>query len=200
MKKTTIAVLTLTLLMLCPALAPVLAAQPTTVPCDFFMMAMASVTIGDDGEVWWTGDGTILHVRDRISYAGLFASVNSKTVMIGDAEVTTDFNFNTITGEGTAIRIFKMTFFDPLKYPLMTDAGVDNLYGIGTLTAKAVLKATSLYHNAQPGDFTGLLVATHGTGDFAKAKLTADLQGSILSLPSGETIKTLVIGEFTFHS
>lgn len=195
MKKITLAVLTLTLLMLCPALAPALAAQPTTVPCNFFMMAMSSDTIGDDGKVWWTGDGTILHVRDRISYAGLFAYVNSKIVMIGDAEVTTDFNFNTITMEGTAIRIFKMTFFDPVKYPSREIAGVDNPYGIGTLTAKAVLKATSLYHNAQPGYFTGLLVATHGIGDFGKAKLTADLQGTEV----GGTVKTLVIGEFALH-
>ena len=50
-----------------------------------------------------------------------------------------------------------------------------NPYGVGTLEGTMVIDVTSLGAVPSPGDGTGFVVATHGTGAFEKAKLTADV-------------------------
>jgi hypothetical protein len=156
----------------------------------------------DPGESWWTGGGTIFHVRGRTATVGIFSA---PTILIGEAVGVTDLDFNTKTGEGNAIRTYSMTFYSPVNWPSLTPANIPNPIGIGTLEGKAVLKATSLYLNAQAGDFTGLFVATHGTGDFENAKLMAELEGHPFTLPSPPappgitTIRIFLTGELTFH-
>jgi len=201
MKKVIALFLAFALIMMASSVAPALAAKPTTVPCSFTLAAFSNL---DPGESWWTGDGTIFHVRGRTASVGIFPR-NNPALLIGEAVGVTDLDFNTKTGQGNAIRTYTMTFYSPVNYPSRTPAGVPNPFGIGTLEGMAVLKATSLYLNANAGDFTGLLVATHGTGDFENAKLMAELEGHPFTLPSPPfppgttTIRIFLTGELTFH-
>ena len=198
MKAITVIVLAMALSMLCLTFAPALALKPTVVPCSFTMVALQNL---EPGESWWTGDGTIFHIRGRTASVGI---LTSPTLMVGMAVGVTDMDFNTKTGEGNAIRTYSIEFFEPVIFtrnPPYAPTGVPNPFGIGTLEGKAVLKVTSLYNNLNAGDFTGLLVATHGTGDFENAKLVADLEGHPFTIPgtTTTTIKISLSGELTFH-
>jgi hypothetical protein len=201
MKKTAVVILAMALLMLFAAVAPVMATKPTVVACGFTAATMVDL---DDGKFWWTGDNTILHVRGLTKLDGLFMG---PTTMIGTAIITTDFDFNTKTGEGNFVRTWEMTFFEPRKYPSGDPAGIPNPYGIGTLDGKEVGKATSYTTSLSPCPYTGKLVATHGTGDFEKAKLSADTFGFLFAPRPGIYIVRISVGgdlaaptgELTFH-
>jgi len=211
-KKVVVVAFALALSTILAMVAPAMAAKPTVVPCAF--TASATPPLLDPGKVWWTGDGTILHVRGLVVKYGLFMGAN---LQIGSMEMITDMDFNTETGEGNAVREWTMTFIEPLNYPAGTPANVPNPYGIGTLEGREVGKVTSVYALVRPespqlmmpGDYTGLLVATHGTGDFEKAKLMAETVGAPFNFVSNrwtERIRVgwngvgpLITGELTFH-
>lgn len=211
MKRVAVVVLVLALSMLFAAVVPAMAAKPTVVPCAF---TASAINLLDPGKVWWTGDDTILHVRGIALSYGLFMG---PTLQIGRVEIITDFNFNTETGEGNTVRTWCMTFIEPLNYPQGTPANVPNPYGIGTLEGKEVGKATSVYalvlpqspNLMMPGDYTGLLVATHGTGDFEKAKLMGETVGAPFNFYPGKWterirvgwngVDPVITGELTFH-
>jgi len=75
---------------------------------------------------------------------------------------------NTITGKGNVIIKATLTFTEPIKD--------NNPYGVGTLECTAVAKITSM-NPTYPYVFGNgeALSWHHSTGDFANAKLTADL-------------------------
>lgn len=170
----TFAIFILALLMLGEAVAPAFAEQSVIIPCRFTAVALSSTSTGN---VWWSADNTILHVRGVTAKWGLFTG---PVVMIGTAENSVDFDFNTKTGEGNAISTWYMTFFAPINYYTSLPTGNPNPYGLGTLDGKETKKVTSIFGVVAgtgfmaPGDAIGSLIATHGTGDFEKAKLSAD--------------------------
>ena len=182
MKKAAVIVLALSLSMIFAVVAPVMASKPEVIPCGFTASTIHDVT---DGTFWWTGDGTILHVRGLTKQMAFTSGAIPNTINYGFATITTDYDFNTKTGEGTYVRTWEMTFVTPYYYYKSGNppAGFPNPYGVGTLEGKEVGKATSIFYQINGGtslslaDFTGKLVATHGTGDFEKAKLSADTLG-----------------------
>jgi hypothetical protein len=180
--KITVACL-LTLILALMVVAPVNACKPTkVVPCGFTATTIHDL---DYGISWWTCDGTILHVRGLTKYTAFFAGAPPNTVNYGFATITTYYDFNTRIGKGVFIRTWEITFVEPYFYykPGNPAAGFPNPYGIGTLEGIEVGIATSIFYQLNGGtslslaDFTGKLVATHGTGDFEKAKLSADTLG-----------------------
>ena len=191
MKKVAVAVLAFAILLMCAAVAPVMAIEPAVVDCYFRAATKADL---DDGEFWWTGGDTILHVRGLTRLDALFYG---PTLKIGEALIITNYDFNTKTGKGNFIRTWEITFIEPVIFPSGNPAGIPNPYGIGTLEGKEVGVATRIKFQI-PGwaglslcDFTGKLVATHGTGDFEKAKLMADTVGFPLPPPP---FKPLFVG------
>jgi hypothetical protein len=145
--------------------------KTTVVPCRFTAVASGAPSLG---KVWWTCDNSILHVRGATESWGLFLNPG---VQIGTMEDVIYFDFNTKTGKGYATEIWQMTF-------------IAGPYGVGTLEGIAIDKVTSLYSAVTgydiplSGDFTGHIVAFHGTGDFEKATLSANVIGEPFLLPS----------------
>ena len=186
MKKTAVTVSVLALLMLLTIATPVFAEKPTVVPCRFTMVG-ASFAGVSPGKVWWTDDNTILHVRGARANGLLFIS---PTVQIGTMENVVDLDYNKQTGKGNAVETWQMTFIAPVNYYTGQPTGTPNPYGLGTLEGITNDKVTSIFGLVTgegvmlPGDVTGFLVATHGTGDFEKAKLSADIIGRPTLLPS----------------
>jgi hypothetical protein len=198
----------LTLIVALMVVTPVSAVKPSVVDCYFRAATKADL---DYGEFWWTGGDTILHVRGLTKLMALFYG---PTLKIGEAIVTLDYDFNTKTGKGNFVRTWEITFFEPVIFPSMKPAGIPNPYGIGTLEGKEVGEATRIFFQLGGGtslslsDFTGKLVATHGTGDFEKAKLTADTLGFPLPPPPKVPLFVTIdvggslaepTGELTFH-
>jgi len=207
-KKVAVVVLALAMLMTFAAVAPAMAVKPSVVDCCFRAATKADL---DYGEFWWTGGDTILHVRGLTKLMSLFYG---PTLKIGEAIISTDYDFNTKTGKGNFVRTWEMTFFEPVIFPSMKPAGIPNPYGIGTLEGKEVGEATRIFFQIPGGtglslaDFTGKLVATHGTGDFEKAKLMADTLGFPLPPPPMKPLFVAIdvggtlaepTGELTFH-
>ena len=175
-------------------LTPVDAAKPTVVNCRF----NATTESGSDpGKVWWTGDHTILHVRGAVSELSLLYFLdygNPPTMppnvwLIGTMVTVTDFDFNTKTGQGNAVKSWTMTFVAPTKFPTSVPVGKPNPVGLGTLEGKEISKVTSIYGVVtgqeiwMPGDATGFVIATHGTGDFEKAALMAETTSYPIFVP-----------------
>jgi len=189
-KKITLAVLIIVSLMVLTLATPVFACtrpKTTIVPCKFTMVGNS---VGGDfspGKVWWTNDNSILHVIGASAKGLLFLS---PTVEIGTMKNTVSFDFNTKTGIGYGIEIWDMTFIAPVYYYTGQPTGSPNPYGLGTLDGITIEKVTSVFGLVTglgimlPGDTTGQIIATHGTGDFEKAKLSADVIGKPMLLPS----------------
>jgi hypothetical protein len=168
--------------------------KPTVVRCSFNAVLEHVL---DEGKIWWTCDNTILHVRGAVSEFSLVYVISYGTPpavpptvwLIGTMEMITNFDFNTKTGKGTAIQTWDMTFSPPKNYPSYTTVNEPNPIGLGTLKGKSIDKVTSIYVVAEsgemlPGDATGFLVATHGTGDFKNAKLMSDTTSQPYTLPA----------------
>ena len=156
-----------TLLAISMLASPVLAAKPTETSGVWFVWALASgATTGND--VTWTGDGTILHNEATYSW-NLMRSPSTTPIQIGTVSTHSNLMYNTITGEGNVIIKATLTFTEPIKDK--------NPYGVGTLECTVVAKITSMNPRYQYvfGNGEGFIVGTAGTGDFANAKLTADL-------------------------
>jgi hypothetical protein len=203
-----------TLIVVAPASACKLQTKPSTVDCYFSAVVLEDL---NNGKIWWTGGDTILHVRGLTKLVGLFYG----PIWIGNATITTDYCFNTRSGKGIFIRSWEMTFFQPLNWPSKTPASIPNPYGIGTLEGIEVGKATSILFQivgtsvelaSSPCDYTGKLVATHGTGDFKKATLSADTLGfpyTVIRPPPNPPVTLVRInvggtldeptGKLTFH-
>jgi hypothetical protein len=177
----------LTLLLLLSLAMPVLACnreKPTVVPCRFTMVGGPNY---EPGNVWWTADNTILHVRGATADDMLFQGATPVPIQIGTSKNTiVSFDFNTKTGEGFAIIICQMTFIAPINYNTGQPTGNQNPFGLGTLKGMIIVKVTSLLGQGftVPGDTEGHLLAAQGTGDFAKATLSAYVIGKPTLLPS----------------
>jgi hypothetical protein len=168
--------------------------KPTVVLCSFNALLE---NVLDAGKVWWTCDNTILHVRGAVSEFSLVYVISygsPPTVLptvwlIGTMEMVTDFDFNTKTGKGNAFQTWDMTFSPTKNYPSYTPVNEPNPIGLGTLKGKSIDKVTSIYGvvagsgEMLPGDATGFLVATHGTGDFKNGKLMSDTTSQPYRLP-----------------
>lgn len=178
------------------------AAKPIVVDDVWFVAFL--IPSGDAGDVSWTGDGTILHQEVSLEWI-VFRSVppaSPGSNPIGSMTTEMDYTFNTKTGEGNAIFkvIITLDEADPVKNP----------YGIGTLDGVAIAKATS--NNALrnvPGDATGSLVCTKGTGAFMDAKLKADFYviPHPMGIPSGYIFFGAhpanapdALGDLTYHN
>ena len=175
-------------------LVPVHATKPTVVNFRFNATTESGL---DPGRVWWTGDHTILHVRGAVSELSLLCFLdygNPPTTppvvwLIGTMVTVTDFNFNTRTGQGNAVKSWTMTFVAPTKFPTSVPVGQPNPVGLGTLEGKEISKVTSIYGVVtgqeiwMPGDATGFVIATHGTGDFEKAEMMAETTSYPIFVP-----------------
>jgi hypothetical protein len=194
-----LSVLFIVLMVIAPVNACILNARkpckPTVVLCRF--NAVLDHVL-DEGKVWWTCDNTILHVRGAVSEFSLVyvisygapPAVPPTVWLIGTMEMITNFDFNTKTGKGNAFQTWDMTFLPPANYPVTTPVNQPNPIGLGTLKGKSIDKVTSIYGvvagsgEMLPGDATGFLVATHGTGDFKNAKLMSDTTSQPYQLPA----------------
>ena len=183
MKKVAVAVFTLALLLLTLMFAPVFATKPTVVE-DVWFVAARKVsqnygTYAPTGgivpdKVWSTDDGKILHNMGTVIYWNIMRSpAQAGTIQIGVMTSESNFVFDTVAGRGTVnMKItITLTEVDTLKNP----------YGVGTLEGTLIAEVTTVnpYLDASfgqiPGDGTGFVVTTHGTGAFENAKLKADL-------------------------
>jgi hypothetical protein len=186
-KRITVIVLFMAFLMALTIAAPVSAcnrAKTTVVPCKFTMVGGPDY---EPGKVWWTNDNTVLHVRGAAGSDLLFQGATAVPVQIGTSENTiVSLDFNTRTGEGFVIEICQMTFIAPINYYTGQPTGSPNPYGLGTLKGIIISRVTSLLGHGfmVPGDTEGHLLAMQGTGDFAKATLSAGLIGKPTLLPS----------------
>ena len=164
--------------------SPVLAAKPTEVNDVWFVWSLVSgATTGNDAA--WTGDGAILHNNATYSWnLNRSPPGQAGSVVIGNVVTESILQFNSITGEGNVIIKAVITFTS-------TNTLV-NPYGIGTFECTAIAKITSL--NAKYplvfGDGQGFIVSNTGTGDFANAKLTADMVSAPVYIPQTTTITT----------
>ena len=178
--------------------------KPTIVLCRFNAVLD---DVLDEGKVWWTCDNTILHVRGAVTefdlmYVLSYGPPLPITWVIGTMEAVTDFDFNLKTGKGKAVTTWAMTFSPPINMLTGKLVGQPNPIGLGTLKGKSIDKVTSIYGvvagsgEMLPGDATGFLVATHGTGDFKNAKLVADTisQPFYLPAPYNEWTKRIFVG------
>ncbi len=188
MKRIVVAVLVMAFLMALTIVAPVFACtkeKTTIVPCRFSMVAAGD---SSPGRVWWTNDNTVLHVRGATVKGLIFLS---PSVQIGTSENSVvSLDFNTKTGEGYAIETWRMTFIAPINYYKGQLTGAPNPYGLGTLKGMIIDRVTSIFGLVTgtgfmlPGDVKGHVLAMQGTGDFEKAKLSADVIGHPTLLPS----------------
>jgi hypothetical protein len=177
--------------------------KPTVVLCRFNAVLD---DVPDEGKVWWTGHNTVLHVRGAVSEFDLMYVLSygppPMTWVIGTMEAVTDFDFNLKTGKGKAVTTWAMIFLPPINMLTGKPVGQPNPIGLGALRGKSIDKVTSIYGIATgsgemlPGDVTGLLVATHGTGDFENAKLMADTiwEPFYLPAPYNEWTERILVG------
>lgn len=174
-------VITLIAILVCAFAVPVLAEKPTEITDVWFVWSIASgATTGND--VTWTGDGTILHNNATYRWNLMRSPTTAGTVQIGTVETHSNLMFNTLTGEGNVLIKATLTLTETDK--------TKNPYGVGTLECTAVAKITSMNARYQYifGNGAGFIVSNTGTGDFANAKLTADLvMGPI---PATGTVQT----------
>jgi hypothetical protein len=193
MKKMIILTFALIAVFLSAMVAPTFAAAPTVVNDVWLVIpifvksdyAPIPVSITPD-KVWTSDDGTVLHSRNtEIStyIAHTPSGLPPGTIRWGTMEAVSNFVFDTVSNTGTftmkiTLTLTKATSNNPL-YPA---ANYENNYGLGTLECTLVVEVTSLnpyvgpaINCPMPGAGQGQLVATHGTGAFENAKLSADV-------------------------
>lgn len=153
-------------------ISAVIAAKPNVDDAVWFTAAVLNPTPTAIGKSWLTGKDTIIHMKGRARNLGVFRSPPGSpgTVLIGSMSTMVEtFVFNTKTSEGQLI--IKVTI------SLTETDSTKNPYGVGTLEGTLIAKVTNLHPLMadSPGNATGFIVATHGSGAFEKAKLTADV-------------------------
>ena len=185
MKKTMVLTFGLIVAFLSAIVAPTYAAAPTVVEDVWFVipvfvsstdLSKVPVNFTPD-KVWTSDDGTVLHSRSTTiaTYIARSPPGAAGSVRIGTTTAVSDFVFDTVSVTGTLnMKItIELTPSSKPEYP--------NPYGVGTLEGTLTAKVTSLnpYVPASicplPGNAQGYFVATHGTGAFENAKLTADV-------------------------
>jgi hypothetical protein len=184
MKKTAILTIALMVVFISAMIAPTYAAAPTTIEGVWFVIPVfvsstppgGTVTFHAD-KVWTSDDGTVLHSRSTTiaTYIARSPPGAAGSVRIGTTTATMDFVFDTISQTGNLN--MKIT----INLGTSTNAAYPNPYGIGTLEGTLTAEVTSLNPYVPvdvcplPGNAQGSLVATHGTGAFENAKLSADV-------------------------
>lgn len=198
--------------LLSAVVAPAFAAAPTVVEDVWFVIpvftsstntAVIPVSFTAD-RVWSSGDGTVLHSMSTTisTYVARSPPGAAGTVRIGSMTAESDFVFNTVTQKGTVNMklTVALTTSNNVNYP--------NPYGIGTLEGTLVAEVTSLNPYVSPdicpmpGDAQGFFVATHGTGAFENAKLTADVTmsfGTVVAGPTTIGIEYMFFGHHINH-
>jgi hypothetical protein len=191
--------------------APALAAKPTQIDDAWFVIpifvksniSQYPISIVPD-KVWTSDDGTILHAQS--SQIATYLAHTPKvvppgTIRWGTVQAVSNFVFDTTTNTGTLTMKLTLTLTsasssNPTLYPA---ANYPNTYGFGTLEGTLVAEVTSLNPYVDtaalkcpvPGAGQGHFVATHGTGDFANAKLSADVTLEPVAVDKG----TVHLGE-----
>jgi hypothetical protein len=164
--------------------SPVLATKPTEVTGVWFVWSLVSgATTGNDAT--WTGDGAILHNHATYTWnLNRSPPGQAGSVVIGNVVTESILEFNTLTQEGNVIIKAVITF--------TSTNTLINPYGVGTFECTAIAKITSL-NTKYPlvfGDGSGFIVSNTGTGDFANAKLTADMVFAPINIPQTTTVYT----------
>jgi hypothetical protein len=217
MKKIAILTIFLMVVFMSAMIAPTYAAAPTTIEDVWFVIPVFVSSTPSGGpitftadKVWTSDDGTVLHSRSTTiaTYIARSPQGAPGTVRIGTTTAVSDFVFDTVSSTGTLnmkITITLATSTNP-QYP--------NPYGIGTLEGTLTAEVTSLNPYVPvdvcplPGNGQGYLVATHGTGAFENAKLTADVTlspgiANTLATPTSPArtlfIEYLFVGHHTTH-
>lgn len=159
-------------------------------------------------KVWASNDGTVLHSRGTTisTYIARSPPGAPGSVRIGTTTAISDFVFDTVSGTGTLnMKItVSLTTSNNINYP--------NPYGVGTLEGTLTAEVTSLNPYVSPdvcplpGDAQGYFVATHGTGAFENAKLSADVTmspgigiGGTSTAPITIGIEYMFVGHHTTH-
>jgi hypothetical protein len=199
MKKIAILTISLMVVFISAMIAPTYAAAPTTVQDVWFVIPVfvsssnpsaVHVSFTPD-KVWTSDDGTVLHSRSTTiaTYIARSPQGAPGTVRIGTTTAVSDFVFDTVTSTGTLNMKITITL------TTSSNAQYPNPYGLGTLEGTLTAEVTSLnpYVSVDvcplPGNAQGYLVATHGTGAFENAKLTADVTLSPgIAIAAGTTI------------
>jgi hypothetical protein len=199
-------------------IAPTFAVAPTTIEDAWFVIPIlvkhsnpSAVSIDPD-KVWTSDDGTVLHSRNtQIStyIAHTPNDVPPGTIRWGTMTAVSNFVFDTLTNTGTytmkiTLSLAAATSSLQTQYPA---ANYPNTYGLGTLEGTFVAEVTSLnpYVSSSidcpmPGNGQGYFIATHGTGAFANAKLSADVTLEPGTAAGGNIgIEYLFIGHHANH-
>ena len=221
MKKTMILTIALVAAFLFAMIAPTFAAKPTTINDAWMVIpifvkntANPSLETVVPDKVWTSDDGTVLHARNtqiETYIAHTPPGVPPGTIRWGYMIAVSDFVFDTTTSTGTytmkiTLTLTATTTTDPTHYPA---ANYPNTYGIGTLEGTLVADITSLnpyvdpaLNCPMPGNGQGYFVATHGTGAFENAKLSADVTLSTQEITQGPVkigIEYLFVGHHATH-
>lgn len=214
MKKMMIITFVLVAAFLSAMIVPTFAAAPTVIDDAWFVIPIfvkhptASVVSIDPDKVWMSDDGTVLHSRNtQIStyIAHSPSGVTAGTVRWGTVTAVSNFVFDTVSNKGTYTIKITLTLTDSFG---TNGAGYPNTYGIGTLEGTLVAEVTSLnpyvdisLNCPMPGDGQGYFIATHGTGAFANAKLSADvtLEPGTAGVGGAIGIEYLFIGHHHTH-
>jgi hypothetical protein len=211
MKRIMIVTFALLAVFLSAMVAPAFAAAPTVINDVWFVIpifvkssiATVPVSIIPD-KVWTSDDGTVLHAMNTeiSTYIARSPQGQAGTVYVGLMTATSDFVFDTVTQTGTLNMKIKIAL-GPSSNP-----AYPNPYGVGTLEGTFTAVVTSLntlvasnINCPMPGNSQGYFVATHGTGDFENAKLTADVtmnQGTALGGALG--IEYMFVGHHFGHT
>jgi len=203
-------------------IAPTFAAAPTVIDDAWFVVPIfvkspgspsPAVSITPD-KVWTSDDGNIIHcmntqISTYLAHTPVLpppqVSPPSGSVRWGTVTAVSNFVFDKVTNTGT----YTMKITLDLKETTTTQ-GVDpklypNTYGIGTLEGTLVAEVTNLnaasnLNCPMPGNGQGIFVATHGTGAFENAKLTADVTLEPGTAANGNIgIEYLFIGHHINH-
>jgi hypothetical protein len=184
MKKFMIVTMVLVAVFLSAMIAPTFAAAPKVLDEAWFVIPMFVSSTGSTplpsfipDRVWTSDGGTVLHsMGTSIStYIARSPPGAPGTVRIGTMTATSNFVFDTITQSGTLNMKISITLTDA------SNKDFPQPYGTGTFEGTLVAEITSLSPYATavtgplPGNGQGYFVATHGTGDFANAKLEGDV-------------------------
>jgi hypothetical protein len=184
MKKMMVVTIALVAVFLFAMIAPTFAAAPTVIEDAWFVIPMFVSSTSSTplpsfvpNRVWTSDDGTVLHsLGTSVStYIARSPPGSPGTVRIGTMTATSNFVFDTETQTGTLNMKISITL------TAASNPAYPQPYGLGTLEGTLVAEITSLNPFATtitgplPGNGQGYFVATHGTGDFANAKLEGDV-------------------------
>jgi hypothetical protein len=213
MKKMNIATIAIIAAFLCAFIAPTFAAAPTLMDDVWFVIPMFISTTGTipavsftPDRVWTSDDGTVLHNMGTTvsTYIARSPPGAAGTVRIGTMTAQSNFVFDTKTQTGTLNMKISITL------TAASSSAYPQPYGIGTFEGTLVAEITSLSPYATtktgplPGNGQGYFVATHGTGDFANAKLegTLTLEPGTAQPTGGPfiTIEYIFFGHHINHS